>query len=195
MQGSLQLNALQKYNDENPTCILYTSSASDCCDLALWWNSSKLNPDGEIDIFNLRATVLLRDTLGCAVGNKAEELAFRLTTMKSERVPATLVTYLMFADEIPFVCLWMPRIYISSSFFSSRMIGVFTNFVSFLLLRFGYILLGNLTRSRRNKISAKYAERTLTKAHFPPHRKPAMGKYYRTVKFSSNHVKLALLDI
>ena len=75
-----------------------------------------LTPDGETELFNILAGVLQGDTLAPylfaividfvmrqAVGNKAEDLGFRIETRKSRRIPPKVITDLMFADDIALV--------------------------------------------------------------------------------------------
>ena len=75
-----------------------------------------LSPDGETELFDVLAGVLQGDTLAPylfvividyimrkAVGNKAEELGFRLDIRKSRRKSPTIITDLMFADDIALV--------------------------------------------------------------------------------------------
>ena len=75
-----------------------------------------LSPDGETELFDILAGVLQGDTLAPylfviiidyvmrkAVGNKAEEIGFRLDNRRSRRKSPTIVTDLMFADDIALV--------------------------------------------------------------------------------------------
>ena len=70
-------------------------------------------PDGETDLFDILAGVLQGDTLAPylfaividyvmrqAIGDKAEELGFKLHQRRSSRIPAKVITDLMFADDI-----------------------------------------------------------------------------------------------
>ena len=72
-------------------------------------------PDGDTTPFKILAGVLQGDTLAPylfaividyvmrqAIENKEQELGFRLYLRKSKRIPATVVTDLMFADDIAF---------------------------------------------------------------------------------------------
>ena len=71
-----------------------------------------LSPDGETELFDILAGVLQGDTLAPviifdyvmekAVGNKAEEIGFRLDNRSRQKSP-TIVTDLMFADDIALV--------------------------------------------------------------------------------------------
>ena len=76
-----------------------------------------ISPDGETDYFNIVAGVLQGDTLAPylfaiivdylmrnAIHGKEEELGFILHPRKSNRVPATVVTVLDFADDIALLC-------------------------------------------------------------------------------------------
>ena len=76
-----------------------------------------ISPDGETDYFNIVAGVLQGDTLAPylfaiivdylirnAIHGKEEELGFILQPRKSNRVPATVVTDLDFADDIALLC-------------------------------------------------------------------------------------------
>ena len=75
-----------------------------------------MTPDGETELFDIIAGVLQGNTLTPylfaividyvmrqAVGNKAEELGFRIEIRKSRRIPPKIITDLMFADDIALV--------------------------------------------------------------------------------------------